>query len=802
MANYFNIAYESTAASSPGNVELNYGNSTSDGLTVQASLYAGSDFTPTHYKMWGVELVTGEGVVTISGAEWLPFVETRTVRLARHNDPQSAYVKFKNVAETETETFQSNSVTFNFVEPIIHGSTLWKQDFEGLGFNSASSNVLKNDSFKTEVELNKSKLSQLSFSGRNFSGLRVEPDTIYINPDSEIGQIIGLDTLNYVTINKVFETSDIPMITVDYGNGFDTLTTYDQDIRTTLSGSNVGRVSNVVWNAGTKTLSFDAYKFSTYGFCIVQKVEFTNDSQTGVYTGNDNVMRVYVQDSNGEPVENAPVTLSGSGDTIGTIAETMPVLTGDDGIAEFTLSVTSVGATVFEASVDGVYFSDPNLTVVGIEFGDHQRSLLTQYEQIRRSAEYDDAISDVNTEAVAEPSTPTASGSSTSVLEHDLNVIRTLMKQLKGTDNWYDALPSYQNPEDTAHDITVSLSGIAGHTLDAKTIILAVNDSNSGNGFSITPGDGGFLFTNTLAYATHTDLRGLPIFSSTTNSGTYYDVGESEAGVVTIDLLDITTNSEFRDSNGDLIYAKFHDAADHSGTGTGVDVYVKFYTDAGPYTFTANDPTIIRLVYPYRKIMSAVEEHEWSRTDFVSSWEGDDALVDNIVDLWAFVGSADNTSSPAWTSISGSPMVSSEDSIFDAIEAINTSFGDRIYTEHNYIDSGDLFTDSLDDLDMAIAALAETMDDGTNEKHVEIVTEDIPAGTVHQLPIGVSYTPSSDSGQQGKNMDVYLDGQLLAASTGVLGANEDKDYSETSTTHITFHFDIYQYSNITYQVRQ
>lgn len=801
MANYFNIAYESTAASSPGYVELNYGNSTSDGLTVHAALYAGSDFTPTHYKMWGVELVQGEGVVTISGAEWLSFVETRTVRLARHNDPQYAYVQFKD-AETETATFTSNPVTFNFVEPIIHGSTSWKQDFEGLGFNSATSNVLRNTSFKAEVELNRSKLDQLDFSGRNFAGLRIEPNTIYIDPSSEIGQIIGLDDANYVTINKVFETSDVPMITVDYGNGFDTLTTYDQEIRTTLSGSNVGRINNVIWNAGTKTLSFDAYKFSTYGFCIVQKVEFTNDSQTGAYIGNDNVIRVYVQDSNGEPVENAPVTISGSGDPIGTVSGTMPILTGSNGIAEFTLNVTSSGVAIFEANVDDTYFSDPDLTVVGIEYRAQERSLLRQYEQIRRTAVYDDGIADINTEAVAEPSTPTVSGSSTSVLEYDLNVIRTLMKQLKGTDNWYDALPSYQNAEDTDNDIPVSLSGIAGNTLDAKTILLAVNDSNSGNGFSLTPGDGGFLFNNSLAYATHTNRLGLPIFQSTTNSGTYYDEGEYRDEVVTIDLLDMSNNSEFRDSNGDIVFAKFHDSSDFGGGGTGTNVYVKFYTDAGPYTITADDPTSIRIVYPYRKLMSQVEEHEWTRTDFISSWEGDAVLIDRIVDLWSYVGSTDGTRTPSWTSISGSPMVSSEANLVDAIEAINTGFGDRIYTEHNYIDSGDFFTDSLDDLDMAIAALADTLSDGSNDKHVEIVTSDITAGTVHQLPVGLTYTPKSESGHQGGNMDVYLDGQLLSASTGSFGENEDKDYSETSSTHITFHFDIYQYSNITYQVRQ
>jgi hypothetical protein len=50
-------------------------------------------------------------------------------------------------------------------------------------------------------------------------------------------------------------------------------------------------------------------------------------------------------------------------------------------------------------------------------------------------------------------------------------------------------------------------------------------------------------------------------------------------------------------------------------------------------------------------------------------------------------------------------------------------------------------------------------------------------------------------------MDVYVDGQLLAADTGVNGANADRDYGETSTSGITFRFNIPQGRNVTYFVR-
>ena len=64
------------------------------------------------------------------------------------------------------------------------------------------------------------------------------------------------------------------------------------------------------------------------------------------------------------------------------------------------------------------------------------RSLLDQLVQIRRSGTYDDAVADINNSAVAEP---TVSGS----LQEDMNVVRTLMKDIKGTSYWYSDLGSY-----------------------------------------------------------------------------------------------------------------------------------------------------------------------------------------------------------------------------------------------------------------------------------------------------------------------------------------------------------------------
>ena len=804
MANYFTLGYEG-AASSSGSVELNNGFSESAGLAVQASLYAGSSFTPTHYKMWGVELVDGEGVVTVSGAQWLAFTSNRTVNLAYNNNPQNAYVRFKNADDVEIGPFQSNSVTFSFIEPRIHSSASWKTSFLDLHFDSAVNNFLVNNDNSFEVEISKEKIEQFIFSGSDFEGLRFDVDTIYVDPYSQFYKIIELNNTNHVTLFKTFTTSDTPLVMVDSGSGYTTLTAYDGTIKTTISGPNATRVDNVVWDVDEHKITFDVYKFSTYGFCNIQKVEFTGDSQTGAYVGNLAIFKVYVQDSNGEPVEAAPVTILGILGNIGSLIGSMPINTNAYGVAEFTLNVTSEGQAIFRATVDGLYTSTDDLVINGVGFPDAQRSLLSQYEQLRRSTFYDDTIPGVNTSEVAEPVTSTASGSSTSVLEHDLSVLRTLIKQIKGTSNWYDGAPSYFNPVNTdavnVETGVASLDNIAGNTLDSKTIVIAVSDDNSGLGFSIAPGDVGFLFDTAIRYSTADDRRGILVYQSTTNSGTYYD--EGSAAVVVVDLINLDTGGKFKNLAGDVVFAKFHDGMDYSGFGDGTDVYAKFYTELGPYTATSDDPTSIMLVYPVRRVMSEIEEHEWLRTDFISSWEGDSTIIDYVSNLWSYVGSSDNGTSPMWAVVSGSPIVSnSDDSLWKAINSINTEFGSFEFAENNYISSGQSITDILDSFDISLYDVTQevTFRD-LAEKYIQTLVSGISADAIHPLPEGLSYTPNSNIGREGSNMDVYLDGQLLSASTGVSGINSDRDYAETDTTHVTFHFEVYQDSDITYVIR-
>lgn len=431
------------------------------------------------------------------------------------------------------------------------------------------------------------------------------------------------------------------------------------------------------------------------------------------------------------------------------------------------------------------------------------RSLIRQLEQIRRSMTYDDAVVNVNSSSVAEP---TVSGS----LEGDMNVIRSLIKDAKGTTNWFDALSKYFDPSDTDAGNTankdLTLSNIGGNTLDAKTIILPVRDDNSGSGFSVNGASTGFLLTTTAPYATAADRRGLPIFASTANNGSYYDEGGADR-VCMIDVVDMNTGGQIKTDAGYTIYAKFHDAADFSGTGTGTDVYVRFYandavTDLS--TVSGTTPSTVQIVYPRRKILTDVEEYEWARTDFINSWEGDVELMEDVYNLWGYTGATDGDDSPLpWDNDTASYILSSNPSdLKSAVDALNDGIGDRVYTDDNYLTDGQTITASLDAIDQELKTLDDSITASSADKYVETVASAITKNTAHTLPGAISYTPDGTSGAEGKNMDVYVDGQLVAASTGANGANGDRDYSETSTTSVTFMFDIQAGRNITYVIRK
>lgn len=461
------------------------------------------------------------------------------------------------------------------------------------------------------------------------------------------------------------------------------------------------------------------------------------------------------------------------------------------------------------------------------------RSLLQQLEQIAGSETYSDVLSGLNTGSVAEPADSTTSGS----LEYDLNTIRAHLRQVKDpSSEWFAALPTYTLAYDgstasgtLAEILTASHpdgSADYGNLLDARSVILPVDDDNSAAGYTVSGTMTGFLATITTQYGDATDRRGLPIYLAADNPGSWYDEGGSD-NVCRIDLLDTSTGNEFQDVSGNVIFARFQDAQDAvtGGTGDGTDVFVKFYTSGGVYTWTAGDPTNISIVYPHRKVMSEMNEYDWFRTDFVSGFEGDVELIEDIENLWSYTGAGDGVTDPTWTNTAADyPLDTNPTTLAGAIDIINTEVGDRDYTNtanHALDTDGETITASLEKLNLVIGNRDYTdgliLTDGQSitaslealntyvatisgtvaEKYVHTTPAKIDAETNWDLPNG-TYTPFASDTQPGKNMDVYVNGQLLAADYSTAGNN---DYEEVDSDTVKFHFKVKSGANISYIIR-
>jgi len=635
----------------------------------------------THYKLWGYSPYLIEGSVS-----WTSMVSgTVDVNLDIGEEGiQYLYAKFATSAggAEPSDTITASGISYTWVEPTKQGNLSWVS----LGDNNDLSNTLRSSTDSCDMTFTDANFDHLQFHGRDFSGIQMQNDKITVTSGSQIWKLVEYDDGAYVEIDKTFPTDARPMITMEVDGEHTALTAYDGTAKAGLSSEDAARLDSYTWTPGTKNLTFDITKFSTYGFTTLDDISYAGDSTNAGYNGNSISLKVRVTDTNGEGVESAPVTFSGiAGDTIGNLS-VGTIYTNATGYATATLNLTAEGTATYRATVDAL--TADQITTCYEAPTSLQRSLLTQYEQIRRSETYSATVSGVNTQAVAEPSGSTDDAGADDVLEHDMNVLRTFIDQMRGGTNWYDTMPTYTNPLDTNNDLTADFDTIAGETLDAKTIINPIEATNSGSGFDISTNDTGFLYDTNVGYAEASgNMTGLCIFASTANSGTYYDEGGTD-DVCIADLIDTSTGAEFTVSGtSDIIHAKLHDGADFAGTGNNYDVYVRFYADGTPYTWAAGDPANITMIFPRRKRLADIEEHEWMRTDFVSRFEGDAEMVDDMVNLWSYTGGGDDVVGPSWTNTGNYYMIGALDNLTDATDNLNTQFGDRDYDLAEYLTS-------------------------------------------------------------------------------------------------------------------
>lgn len=97
-------------------------------------------------------------------------------------------------------------------------------------------------------------------------------------------------------------------------------------------------------------------------------------------------------------------------------------------------------------------------------------------------------------------------------LEDDINYIRSDRKLIKGTTNWYDAVPTYTRPTATSTNVPANLTNIAGKTTDAVAYV--VNRAFYGQTVAATNTQVTVSSTGNLKHADNTDRTGVPVFDT------------------------------------------------------------------------------------------------------------------------------------------------------------------------------------------------------------------------------------------------------------------------------------------------
>ena len=384
-------------------------------------------------------------------------------------------------------------------------------------------------------------------------------------------------------------------------------------------------------------------------------------------------------------------------------------------------------------------------------------------------------------------------------LEDDVSLAITQLREIVNpASDWFQAMPRGFDAANTdasnAKNEKISLKVLADDWYGSKTKILRnlVFDTQA-----VASGNTGKLVLTSKPYATKTNrsggtVGGLPIHASVGNAATLFDIGGINA-VTKVNILNEATGDEILSSDGFVLFGKLEDGADHAGTGGGTDVFVKFYKDNGgagaAYTWGAPDPTSVRFELPVRKRRRDILEHEEEQS-FTGSTLGDAETAQDIAQIRSALGITDGqqTGDWDWTNTAAFYALQSDPGTAEgAINALNDAIGDRQYTANNFVIDGQTVTASINALDQAIGQ------SGVKSKIVERVTSQIQKGTAHTLPFasgsnGSIATYKPDTGNRGLYMEVFVAGKKLIPDS--TASSQDGEYDETSSTQVTFRFNV------------
>lgn len=366
-------------------------------------------------------------------------------------------------------------------------------------------------------------------------------------------------------------------------------------------------------------------------------------------------------------------------------------------------------------------------------------------------------------------------------LEDDINYIRTDRKLIKGTTNWYDAVPTYTRPTATGTPVPANLTNIATKTTDAVAYV--VNRAFYGQAVAPTNTLVTVSSPGNLKHADTTDRTGVPVFDAAPFTGDWQScyvhiVDGYSDGYAGSELVVLSGANA-----GERIFGQTFNGASTSPNSVEVHFFsapfnVDYAVTSTPYTWEVGQPASINLLYGYNERLDQLDVNAF-RTVPALGILTDATLSNRVNNLQHVVGVTDgytNLLGFLTNTTSFYPFFNLPDatpSVVEALNTLNTQIGNRTYTG-SVLTSGQTITASLQALSNAIAA-------GSMKRVIERLAADINANTAHTLPGGNVYV--LDGTNNGRYLWLYTRGVLRDPGPVASG----NDYSETSTSSITFY---------------
>jgi hypothetical protein len=394
-------------------------------------------------------------------------------------------------------------------------------------------------------------------------------------------------------------------------------------------------------------------------------------------------------------------------------------------------------------------------------------------------------------------------------LESNLNHMITQLREIVDpSQDWFQNMPKAFNPNDTdsgnIKNEKMNLKVLSDNWYGTHTKVIDVVAN-----LSPTNTDTGLLFTTSLGYGDAADRRGLVIQDSIGNA--YHDeiaLASIILGKHKVTISDVLTGQEFFNVAGNLVYGVLQDGADHTGAGEGTDVFIKFVEDVAgvptAYTWVTGDPTSILAYMPYRKRRTELLEYD-ERRYMVAGIVGDAEQSQDIAEIREALGIGDGdgagdfdlTNTTNFFPFSTLNLATA--TMEDIVNSLNQEIGDRDYTTNNFLTDGETITESLEALDIALGGAS-----GIKSKILERLSANVGKGVAHTIPFASGTdaaitTYLQDTTNNGLNMDIYVGGNKLIPDSSA--STTDGDYEETSSTSITFRFNVNKLQVIEYVIR-